>query len=81
VRVKIKLHATLRKFLPAGSDADGAMLDVADGATVGEVIDRLGIPPKHAGMLVSGEEFLEVTSVLRDGQELSIFPPMAGGIC
>ena len=77
--VRVKLHAILRKFLPPGSEDNVAVVEVADGATVADVIARLGIPEKHAGMLVSGDDYVERTSRLADGQELSIFPPLAGG--
>lgn len=30
-------------------------------------------------MIVSGAEHLEPTTVLRDGQEVNLFPPLAGG--
>ncbi|MEA2625641.1 MAG: sulfur-carrier protein [Candidatus Binatota bacterium] len=77
--VRIRLHAILKKFLPAGSDDSLAILEVPDGATVADVIARLGIPHKHAGMLVSGDDYLQPETPLREGQELSIFPPLAGG--
>ncbi len=78
MRVRVKLHAALRKHLKA-DQWDGFDLELHEGATVGDVIAQIGIPPKHAGMLVSGDEYLEATSVLQDGQELNVFPPMAGG--
>lgn len=77
--VRVKLHAILRKFLPPGSEDNVAVVEVADGATVADVIAKLGIPDKHAGMLVSGDDYLEPTSALSDGQEFNIFPPLAGG--
>jgi len=79
MRVTVKLHATLKKHLPPGSSEDGIELEVREGATVAEVIERLGIPAKHAGMLVSDDEYLERTTVVRDGQEIDVFPPLAGG--
>lgn len=81
MRVTAKLHGVLRKYLPAESRDNAAALDMADGATVADVVARLGIPPDHAKMLVSGDEHLDATSVLHDGQELNIFPPLAGGVC
>lgn len=77
--VRVKLHAILRKFLPPGSEENVAVLDLPEGATVADVIHELGIPEKHAGMLVCGDEYLKPESVLREGQEFSIFPPLAGG--
>lgn len=77
--VRVKLHAILRKFLPPGSEDHTAVLEIPDGSTVSDVIGRLGIPTKHAGMLVSGDDYLKPETPLRDGQELNIFPPLAGG--
>ncbi len=78
MRITVKLHSTLRKFLPAGV-TNAVVLDVHDGARVNDVIARLGIPPGHAKIIVSGNEQLEPTAALRDGQELNLFPPIAGG--
>ena len=41
----------------------------------------LNIPREQAGMLVAGDTYVEVGTVLEDGLELSIFPPLAGGVC
>ena len=78
IAVTVKLFAALRKFLPAGSE-DGLVLKLPVGSTVQDAIDALGIPSDHAGMLVSKDEHIEANSPLADGQELSIFPPLAGG--
>jgi molybdopterin converting factor small subunit len=79
MRVTAKLHGTLRKYLPAGTAANAIVVDVRDGATVAEIIARLSIPVNHAKMFVSGEEHLEPSTVLHDGQEINVFPPLAGG--
>jgi hypothetical protein len=78
MRVTVKLHGALRKFLPAGA-GNGAVLDLHEGASVAEVIARLGIPPDHARMIISGDDQLEPTSLLHDGQELNLFSPLVGG--
>jgi molybdopterin converting factor small subunit len=79
MRVIVKLHGTLRRFLPAGSIGNATSVDVPDAATVATVIGRLGIPAEFTKMTVSGDEHLQASSVLRDGQELNLFPPLAGG--
>jgi len=79
MRIIAKLHGTLRKHLPAGNQGNVTAVEVPDGASVAEVVARLNIPPDHARMFVSGDEHLEASSVLHDGQELNIFPPLAGG--
>jgi sulfur-carrier protein len=79
MRLTIKLHGTLRKYLPAGSVGNAAVVEVPEGATIADVTERLGIPPDHTKMMVSGDEYLERTTVLHDGQEINLFPPLAGG--
>lgn len=78
MKITIKLHATLRKHLVDSRDGV-AEIDVADGATVRDLLVQIGVPDGHAGMMVAGEEFLELGSVLRQGQVVDLFPPLAGG--
>jgi molybdopterin converting factor small subunit len=77
--VTVQLHATLKKHLPADTGGRTA-IQVPAGATVADLIDCLRIPPGHAKMMVSGDEHLELTSELHDGQEVNLFPPLAGGV-
>jgi len=77
--VRVKLHAILRKFLPPDAQDNMVVIELTDGATVSDAIARLGIPSDHASMLVSGDDYLKPETPLRDGQEVSIFPPLAGG--
>jgi sulfur-carrier protein len=79
MQIRVKLHGTLRKYLPAGTSENVVQVDVPEGATVADVVSRLTIPPAHTKVMVSGNEQLEPTSVLRNGQELNLFPPLAGG--
>ena len=80
MRITAKLHGTLRKYLPKGSQENAMLVEVPAAATVADVVDRLGIPRNHARMFVYGDEHLAASSVLHDGQELNIFPPLAGGL-
>ena len=79
MRVTVNLHASLIRYLPSGSTGRAAVLDVPDGATIADIISQLGIPAGRTKMMVSGDAHLEPTTVLRDGQELNLFPPLAGG--
>jgi hypothetical protein len=79
MRIAVKLNASLRRFLPKDSDGNVARLTLPKGATVGDAVRALGIPPAHAKIAVSGSEQLDMSSSLIDGQEVSLFPPLAGG--
>jgi len=79
VTISVKLFATLKKYLPPGSE-EGISLTLLAGSTVLDVIEALKIPPEHATMLIAGDSYVEKSTLLTDGLQLSIFPPLAGGV-
>lgn len=78
VTINVKLFATLKKYLPPGSN-EGTSVTLPTGSTVFDVIDALKIPHEQATMLVAGDTYVEKTTPLTEGLQLSIFPPLAGG--
>jgi sulfur carrier protein ThiS len=79
MKIQVALFATLSKYLPAGTQGRHAALEVKDGATVRDVLNQLGVPPELPNiLLVEGRQAPE-TTVLAEGQTLSVFPPLAGG--
>lgn len=83
MRVDVKLFASLRKKLPpsSGRPAGKGTIELPDAATLADLIHQLDIPPDLAQMvLVNGEQTREFSHTLADGDHVSIFPPVAGGI-
>ena len=80
MQVKVKLFASLRKYLPEGTSGSEATLELPDGSTVRDVLAQLGIPEQTARIvMVNGEHCPDLGQTLQDGQTISVFPPMAGG--
>lgn len=80
MKIEVALYATLSQYLPKGSQGHKATMKCADGMTVGEVIDQLGIPmPRPTMILVNGLNADEDTP-LKEGDLLALFPPLAGGL-
>ena len=80
MKVEVRLFANLRHYLPAGSDKTKAVVEFADGSRLRDVIERLGIPPQLAQLvMVDGVHETDRERALHDGAVLSIFPPVAGG--
>lgn len=77
ITIAVKLFATLKKYLPPGKEE--VSLTLPAGSTILDVIDALKIPHEQATMLVAGDTYVEKTTPLTDGLQLSIFPPLAGG--
>jgi len=71
--IKIKLFASLRKFGP-----DEQVVELPENATIDDAINSLNIPKIALLKIVNGEH-RPATYPLKDGDELALFPPIAGG--
>jgi sulfur-carrier protein len=79
VTVEVRLFATLAQFLPPGSKAGTAVLDLPEGTTIADVTQRLGIPPGLDRIVLLNGTDVEGDARLRDGDAIDVFPPLAGG--
>ncbi len=73
MKVKIKLFASLRNYGP-----DEQVIELPDNATIDDAINSLSIPGSAMLRIVNGEH-RPVKHQLKDGDELALFPPIAGG--
>jgi molybdopterin converting factor small subunit len=78
--IRVKLMASLRNKLPPGTPGGTAQLDVEPGTTVAALLDRLGLAGAQVHLvMVNGSMERDRQRALIDGDELVIFPPVAGG--
>jgi sulfur carrier protein ThiS len=84
MRITFKLFAMLQDYLPAEGRQNNALpVDLKDGTTILQVIERFGLPLKSCHLVLIDGSFVPPTErgtrVLRDGETLAIWPPIAGG--
>jgi molybdopterin converting factor small subunit len=79
VNIEVRLFANLARYLPPGTPGGAAMVDVAEDATVGDVVRRLAIPADLPGLLLVNGRDATPDRRLRPGDVLAIVPPLAGG--
>jgi len=79
VKVAVRLFATLEKFLPPGAGGDSAWLELASGATVAQALALLRIPAEIEYLTVVNGRDVDPGHVLEPGDEVAVFPPLAGG--
>jgi len=84
MNITFKLFATLTDYLPVTSRRSNIVeLDVAPDATISQIIEPFGLPPKLVHLvLVNGryiEPELRLSTTLSEGDVLAIWPPIAGG--
>jgi molybdopterin synthase sulfur carrier subunit len=83
VKLKFKLYATLAGYLPPGAVDNVVEVDVPDTTTPHELLDHFGVPRARAHLVLRNGVFVPPGTrddrVLRDGDSLAIWPPVAGG--
>jgi len=83
MQITVKLFASLSGHLPPGSSRHQAALEMAEGTTPYDVIKHLNVPERMAhlvmidGVYVAPED--RRARALKEGEQLAIFPPVAGG--
>ena len=79
MRVEIVCFGAMREHLPADADDNRARLDLADGASVADLMDHLKAPHALAhAVLVDGVR-ADLGTTLHEGAEVTLMPPFAGG--
>lgn len=79
MNVDVSLFAYLSQYQPDGLGGRTARpFELADDATVGDVVAILRLPNEPRIMMLNGRH-AEDDSALHDGDRLAIFPPVAGG--
>ncbi len=79
MRIKVKLFATLRRYYPELGVGEGMEIELPDGATVGQLVNRLGLPADHVRVVFINGIARDESYILSDGDEVGMFPPVGGG--
>ncbi len=84
MKIVFKLFASLQDYLPVEAKTSNALvLDLEEAATVQQVIERFALPRKSCHLVLIDGHFVPPAErpirVLREGETLAIWPPVAGG--
>jgi len=80
MKIQLNLFASLTRFLP---DPEGAgfsnLVEIREGTTIEALLDQLKIPREQPKIIFLNGLHAEVNTVLKEGDRLGVFPPLAGG--
>jgi molybdopterin converting factor small subunit len=76
IKVTVKFFATLRQYGPTKE-----ILTIPENSKVKHLFDKYNIPEdeRRAIILVNGRPHKDLKTILKDGDLISIFPPIGGG--
>jgi len=77
--IQVKLFATLARYRPATLHGQAFPLPIAEGQDLASVVAPLGLPASAVRHIFVNGRRAALDYVPRPGDEVAIFPPLAGG--
>jgi molybdopterin synthase sulfur carrier subunit len=79
MKIRLSLYASLAQYLPEGSIGKSCVMEVNEGTVVGELLEQLDVPLDSVKMIFLNGLHARSNAMLRDGDRVGVFPPVAGG--
>jgi sulfur carrier protein len=79
MEIEVKLFAIFQRYLPPGSSPYSCKLRLESEAQVEDVVNYLNLPKEMPKILLLNGIRCKPESKLREGDVISIFPPLGGG--
>ncbi len=79
MEIEVKLFATLRDYLPKGSSRFSCRMEIDGHTRVQDIVRELRIPDEIPKIILVNGIHGKAEQILKEGDVLSIFPPVAGG--
>ena len=79
MRVQVKLFTYFQKYCPEGSERGLFTLELTPPVSVGDLLQKLGIPSDYAKVVHVNGKFAREEDPLMEGDFLAVFPPLPGG--
>jgi sulfur carrier protein ThiS len=80
--ITLKLYASLTAFLPAAAEGHAVRLEVAESTSPLALLERYRVPTAQVHLVLVNGVFVPPSKraqPLRDGDELAVWPAVAGG--
>jgi molybdopterin converting factor small subunit len=80
MKIQVKLYASLGKYMPQAALEKGRDdLEIGEGTTIKAFLQRLNVPLETVKLIFVNGVHAKGDEVLKDGDRLGVFPPVAGG--
>jgi molybdopterin synthase sulfur carrier subunit len=79
VIVDVRLYGPLREVIPGVALGERMEVELPNGATVGQLVEKLGLPADQVKVVFVNHTVREEGHELEDGDRVAVFPPVGGG--
>ena len=79
-KVEVRLHATLRRYVPQAVIGEPVMVQVEEGTSLGDLFAQLHLPEHEVRIVFVNGLWEEEGYLLQEGDRVALFPPIGGGV-
>ena len=83
MQVTLKLYASLGAYLPAHAERNQVPVDVTEGTSIKDLLDRHNVPHESCHLVLLNGIFqapaVRASVKLNPGDAVAVWPPVAGG--
>ncbi len=79
MKIRIKLYASLRKYLPGTEIGEEVIIKVAQGSTIKDILSSFTIDENLAKIIFVNGVHKGLDHILQVNYHLVVFPPIGGG--
>ncbi|MDH3693509.1 MAG: MoaD/ThiS family protein [Gammaproteobacteria bacterium] len=83
MKINFKLYASLSEHLPPGAHENTVQIEIPVNSSLNSIIDKYHVPREMAHLVLVNGVFAcsadRDKTILKDGDTLAIWPPVAGG--
>lgn len=83
MKIRLKLYAMLASWLPSGAERNQADIEIADGASVQDVLKSRNLPDESCHLVLVNGIYTPPRErsgrTLSEGDHVAVWPPVAGG--
>jgi len=77
--VDVRVYSGLEKFLPGQCFGEPFLVDLPNSSTIKDLLRKLGILEDQVFTVLVDGKHQKLDYTARDGETISIFPPVGGG--
>ena len=79
MKVEVHLFASFTKYLPENAEGQMIWMELDEGTTIEQVLIKLGVPLDHVKLVFLNNVKAPMDTILKEGDRMGAFPPVAGG--
>jgi len=80
MKIELRLYASLGKYMPqVPLEKKPGYLEIGEGTTIKALLEELRVPLETVKLIFVNGVHAKDKDVLKDGDRLGVFPPVAGG--